>query len=106
MSMFSSSFFRNTAMLAGATVVLGLASPGFAQTPNNNNDGARCQALYAQWTKYNGASGYWPSTSTPRHGSAEDCRKGNTTAGIAELTRDLEHARIPVPQTETAATPK
>jgi hypothetical protein len=100
--MFSSSFFRNTAMLAGAAVVLGLASPGFAQTPNNNNDVARCQALYAQWTKYNGGSSY--SKQLGPDAAAEQCRKGNTTAGIAELTRDLEHARIPVPQTETATT--
>jgi hypothetical protein len=104
MSMFSSSFFRNTTALAGAAVVLGLASPGFAQTPNNSGDGARCQALYAQWMKYNGGSSY--SKQLGPDAAAEQCRKGNTTAGIAELTRDLQHARIPVPQTETAATPK
>jgi hypothetical protein len=99
--MSSSSFFRNTAMLAGAAVVLGLASPGFAQTPNSS-DGARCQALYAQWTKYNGGSAY--SKQLDADEAAEQCNKGNTTAGIADLTRILERARIPVPQTETATT--
>jgi hypothetical protein len=101
--MFSfSSFFRNAATLAGATVALGLVSPGFAQTPNN--DLARCQVLYGQWTKYNGGSSY--SKQLGADSAAEQCRKGNTTAGIADLTRILERARIPVPQTETATTPK
>jgi hypothetical protein len=99
MSMFSSSsFFRNAATLAGAAVVLGLTSPGFAQTPNDNI--ARCQVLYGQWTKYNGGSSY--SKQLGADSAAEECRKGNTTAGIADLTRILERARIPVPPTETA----
>jgi hypothetical protein len=103
MSVFSSSsYFRNVAMLAGAAVVLGLASPGFAQTPNPGNDQARCQVLYGQWTKYNGGSAY--SKQLDADTAAEQCRKGNTTAGIADLTRILERARIPVPQTETATT--
>ena len=102
MSVFLSSSFRNAAMLAGAAVVLGFASPGFAQTPNPSNDAARCQTLYGQWTKYNGGSAY--SKQLDADAAAEQCRRGNTTAGIAELTKVLERARIPVPPTETATT--
>ena len=100
MSLFSFSSLRSAATLAGATVVFGLASPGFAQTPNN--DLARCQALYGQWTKYNGGSSY--SKQLGADTAAEQCRKGDTTAGIADLTRILERAHLPVPQTETATT--
>jgi hypothetical protein len=34
----------------------------------------------------------------------EECRKGDTTAGIADLKSILQRGRIPLPATETAAT--
>jgi hypothetical protein len=97
MSIFS---LRTALTLAGATLAVGLATPASAQAPNN--DLARCQALYAQWVKYNGGSSY--SKQLGADSAAEQCRKGETTAGIADLTRILQGARIPVPQTETATT--
>jgi hypothetical protein len=99
MSIFS---LRTTLMLAGATLAVGLTTPAFAQTPKE--DQARCQTLYGQWARYNGASGY--SRHIDADTAVEDCRKGNTTAGIAEMTKILVRNGIPVPPTETAATPK
>ena len=36
----------------------------------------------------------------------EECRKGNTQAGIADLKRVLERSNIPVPPAETATAPR
>jgi hypothetical protein len=100
MSQLTSLSLRTVAALAGAALTLGLAGPSFAQAPKD--DLARCQVLYAQWLKYNGTSSY--SKNVGPEMALEECRKGDTTAGIADLKRTLERARIPVPATETAAT--
>lgn len=95
MSIFS---LRTALVFAGATLAVGLATPAFAQSPKE--DQARCQQLYGQWAKYNGASGY--SRHVDADMALEDCRKGNTAAGIAEMTKIMVRNSIPVPPTETA----
>jgi hypothetical protein len=100
MSQLSSLSLRTAAALAGAALTLSLAGPSFAQS--SSNDLARCQALYGQWLKYNGTSSY--SKNVGPEMALEECRKGDTTAGIADLKRILERGRIPVPATETANT--
>jgi hypothetical protein len=92
---------RLTSLLSlGTALTLGYAGAALAQAPNN--DLARCQALYGQWLKYNGTSSY--SKNVGPEMALEECRKGDTTAGIADLKRILENGRIPVPATETANT--
>jgi hypothetical protein len=98
MSQLTSLSLRTAAALAGAALTLGLAGSAFAQSPTD--DGARCQALYGQWLKYNGTSSY--SKNVGPEMALEQCRRGDTTAGIADLKRILERNRIPVPATETA----
>lgn len=98
MSIFS---LRTALTLAGAALAVGLTAPAFAQSPQE--DLARCQTLYGQWARYNGASGY--SRHVDADTALEDCRKGNTTAGIAEMKKIMIRNNIPLPPTETAATP-
>ena len=99
MSIFS---LRTALVLAGATLAVGLTTPVFAQSPQE--DLVRCQTLYGQWARYNGASGY--SRHVDADTALEDCRKGNTTAGLAEMKKIMARNNIPLPATETAATPK
>jgi hypothetical protein len=98
MSIFS---LRTALTLAGATLAVGLTAPAFAQSPKE--DLVRCQTLYGQWARYNGASGY--SRHVDADMALEDCRKGNTTAGIAELKTIMVRGNIPLPATETATSP-
>ena len=100
MSKLSSLSLRTAAALAGAALTLGLAGSALAQTPKD--DLVRCQALYSQWLKYNGTSSY--SKNVGPEMALEECRKGDTTAGIAGLKSILQRGRIPLPATETAAT--
>jgi hypothetical protein len=97
MSIFS---LRTALTLAGATLAVGLTTPAFAQSPKD--DLARCQALYGQWLKYNGTSSY--SKNVGPEMAFEECRRGDTTAGIANLKGILQRGRIPLPATETATT--
>ena len=89
-----------TVLSLGTAFTLGLAGTALAQAPND--DLVRCQALYGQWLKYNGTSSY--SKNVGPEMALEDCRKGDTTAGIANLKSILQRGRIPLPATETAAT--
>lgn len=98
MSQLFSLSLRTAAALAGAALTLGFAGPTFAQAPND--DLVRCQALYGQWVKYNGTSSY--SKNVGPEMALEDCRKGNTTAGIAEMKKIMARSNIPLPATETA----
>ena len=100
MSTLSSLSLRTAAALAGAALALGLAGSALAQTPKD--DLVRCQALYSQWLKYNGTSSY--SKNVGPEMALEQCRRGDTTAGIAGLKDILQRGRIPLPATETAAT--
>lgn len=98
MSQLSSLSLRTAAALAGAALTLGFASPSLAQAPKE--DLARCQALYGQWLKYNGTSSY--SKNVGPEMALEDCRKGNTAVGIAEMKKIMARGGIPLPSTETA----
>jgi hypothetical protein len=98
MSQFSTFSVRTVAALAGAALTLGLAGPSLAQAPKD--DLVRCQALYGQWLKYNGTSSY--SKNVGPEMAIEECRRGDTTAGIADLKSILQRGRIPLPATETA----
>lgn len=92
---------RFTTLLAlGTALTLGGVGTAAAQAPKD--DLVRCQALYGQWLKYNGTSSY--SKNVGPEMALEECRKGDTTAGIADLKTILQHGRIPLPATETAAT--
>ena len=84
--------------LSGALLV-GLAGPALAQS-QANDELARCQSLYGQWSRYNGTSAYGKMLTADM--ALEECRKGNTTAGIADLKRVLERSNIPMPESETA----
>jgi len=93
----------STLALVG-TLIAGFAGSAVAQTANSANNAAsesdRCSALYAQWSKYNGTSSY--SKNVAPEMALEECHKGNTQAGIADLRSILERNRIPLPATETA----
>jgi hypothetical protein len=97
--MTSYSLLRTASTLSSAILALGLTTPAFAQSPNEEL--SRCQQLFSQWAKYNGGSAYAKQLTADT--ALEDCRKGNTTAGIAELKRVLQRASIPLPASETAA---
>jgi len=97
-------------LITGLALVLGSLGPTYAaggsdQTPTpqrSASDMRRCQQLYDAWTHYvdtaaNTRSAAWSA-------ALEDCRKGNTSAGIATLTRAFESARLPLPAVEAAGT--
>ncbi len=92
------SLLRGAAALSGALLAVGLAGPVFAQS--SKADLAECQRLYGQWARYNGTSAYGKMLTADA--AIEECRKGNTTAGIADLKRVLERSNIPLPPSETA----
>jgi hypothetical protein len=96
------SVLRGAAALAGATLALGLAGSALAQAPKA--DLAECNRLYGQWSRYNGTSAYGKMLTADA--AIEECRKGNTQAGIADLKRALERSNIPVPPSETATAPR
>ncbi len=92
--------------LSGAVLAIGLAGPVFAQVSNpaSKADQAECSRLYGLWSRYNGTSAYGKMLTADE--AIEECRKGNTQAGIADLKRALQRANIPVPPSETAAAPR
>jgi len=92
------SLFLPVATLAGAVIVIGCAAPAFAQSPSEQM--AECDQLYGTWNKYNGYSG--TSKNVGPNMALEQCRKGNYTAGIAELKQILQKNGIPVPPSQTA----
>jgi hypothetical protein len=100
MSNFSSISLRTAVTLAGLVLTMGLTSPAQAQTPKE--DLARCQVMYSQWLKYNGASSY--SKNVGPEMALEDCRRGDTKVGLEEMKQLLTRNRIPLPDTETATT--
>ncbi len=99
--MTSKLLLRTTVTLSSVILAVGISSSVFAQA--SNADMAECQQLYGQWSKYNGTSSY--SKEMDADMALEDCRKGNTSAGVAELKDVLNRGKIPMPQSETAATP-
>src|SRR5262249_17872980 len=88
--------------LSGAVLAIGLASPVLAQS--SKADQAECSRLYGIWSKYNGTSAYGKMRTADA--AVEECRKGNTQAGIADLKRVLQRSGIPVPPAETATAPR
>jgi hypothetical protein len=92
------SVLRTGATLSGVLLAIGLTGPASAQS--KAEDLARCQGLYSQWSRYNGTFGYGHMAGPDI--ALEECRKGNATAGIADLKRALERANIPLPASETA----
>jgi hypothetical protein len=100
--MINVSVVRGAAALAGALLALGLVGSAAAQAPKAGL--AECNQLYGQWSRYNGTSAYGKMLTADM--AIEECRKGNTEAGIADLKRALERSGIPVPPSETAAAPR
>ncbi len=92
------SLVRTAAALPGVLLAIGLAGPASAQS--KPEELARCQSLHSQWSRYNGTFGYGRMAGPDV--ALEECRKGNTTAGIADLKRALERANIPLPASEAA----
>ena len=92
------SVLRTAATLSGVLLAIGLTGPVSAQS--KSEELARCQGLYSQWSRYNGTFGYGRMAGADV--ALEECRKGNTTAGIADLKRALERSNIPLPASETA----
>lgn len=95
------SLLSSTVALSAILLSAAVASTSFAQTPKDEM--AECQKLYGQWSKYNGTSSY--SKDVDADMAFEDCRKGNTGAGVAELKNVLVRNQIPMPESQTAATP-
>ena len=100
------SLLRTAAALPGVLLAIGLTGPASAQSTgpvsaqSKTDELARCQGLYSQWSRYNGTFGYGRMAGADV--ALEECRKGNTTAGIADLKRALERSNIPLPASETA----
>src|SRR5476649_2057638 len=95
-------------LITGLALVLGSFGPAYAaggsdQSPTlqrSASDMRRCQQLYDAWTHYVDTAA---NTRSATWGAAlEDCRKGNTNAGIATLTRAFESAKLPLPAVEAA----
>lgn len=67
------------------------AMPAMAQTPGD--DLARCERLYATYERYSNTGGESRSgssfASAEARAALDDCRRGNTRAGIAVLERRL-----------------
>jgi hypothetical protein len=104
--MINISVLRGAAALGGALLALGLAGTAVAQVSNQSSkaDQAECSRLYGLWSRYNGTSAYGKMLTADE--AIEECRKGNTQAGIADLKRALERSGIPVPPAETATAPR
>ena len=90
------------AALSGAVLAIGLSGPVLAQA--SKGDLAECQRLHGLWSRYNGTSAYGKMAGADA--ALEECRKGNTEAGIADLKRTLQRSNIPVPPSETATAPR
>jgi hypothetical protein len=85
-------------LITGFALLLGTLGQASAQQAAS--DMRRCQQLYDSWTHYVDTAA---NTRSATWGAAlEDCRKGNTTAGIATLTRAFERAKMPLPPVESA----
>ena len=85
-------------LIAGLALMLGTLGQASAQ--QSTSDMRRCQQLYDSWTHYADTAA---NTRSAAWGAAlEDCHKGNTTAGIATLTRAFERAKMPLPPVESA----
>jgi hypothetical protein len=90
-----------------AIVAFGLAASAVAQSPatqSSTDEMARCQELYGAWSRYNGTSSY--SKDVGPEMALEDCRKGNYSAGIGELSDILRRQGITVPPTQSASSPR
>jgi len=86
-------------IVLGVFVLVVVGVPGSVQvmaqtsTQAPPTDLARCEHLYAQYTRYSNTGA--DIRSNPAHNvfeanaAIEDCRKGNTQAGIAVLERKL-----------------
>lgn len=85
--------------LVGALVIVAGASPVFAQAGEDNM--ARCQQLHGLWAKHNGTSAYGKVLDADM--GLEQCRKGNYTAGVAQLKSVLQRQQIPVPAAPSVA---
>ena len=86
-----------TGLIAGLALSFGSAAPAFAGSPA---DMQRCQQLYDAWTKYSETAA---NTRAAVNGVAYDqCRKGNTEAGIKTFTRLFEQAGLPLPAVQSA----
>lgn len=90
--------FRSAAALSATLLAVAIAAPAVGQSASG--DLAECQRLYSQWSRYNGTSAYGKMLTADA--ALEECRKGNVTAGIADLKRVLERSNIPLPPSETA----
>lgn len=82
----------STILAAGIALSIGWVAPALAGSPA---DMQRCQQLYDTWTKYSETAA---NTRAAVNGVAYDqCRKGNTEAGIRTFTKLYESAGIALP---------
>lgn len=94
------SFFKAQALAALGLVVLGSSASVMAQQASPANDMARCRQLYSTYNHYNANAAY--SRAAEVDTAMVQCEKGNTAAGIADLTTALNRAAIPLPPVESA----
>lgn len=82
---------RHICLIPAALIMLAAASPATSQTPSG--DLARCEELYAKYTRYSNTGGEGRSGSAFSAVEAQNalaqCRQGNTAEGIAVLERKL-----------------
>ena len=88
--------------LSGVILSIGLAAPVLAQSPEDNM--ARCQQLYSIWARHNATSAYGKMLDADM--AIEQCRKGQYSAGVAQLKQVLQRQQLPVPPVETASPPR
>jgi hypothetical protein len=93
---------RALSALSGVIVSIGVAGPLHAQAPEDNM--ARCQQLYSIWARHNATSAYGKVLDADM--ALEQCRKGQYSAGVAQLKQVLQRQQLPVPPVETATTPR
>lgn len=90
----------HTLSAASAMIVaLACAGPVLAQAGEDNM--ARCQQLFGLWAKHNGTSAYGRMLDADM--ALEHCRKGEFSAGVAQLKRVLQRAQIAVPPAQSVA---
>lgn len=88
--------------LAGAFVAVAWAGPVLAQGAQPGEDNmARCQQLFSLWAKHNGTSAYGKVLDADM--ALGQCRKGQYSAGVAQLKTVLQRQQIPVPAAPSVA---
>lgn len=80
-------------------VALALSMAGTAMAQSRNGDLTYCENLYATWERYLAPRGESRSTSGVEAIAAVDqCRRGNTAAGIPVLEKKLRDGLFTLPK--------